>query len=393
MQQGCNAHEWNAGASQCCGDDGPTTEDWDRDNYAATTQCCLNGALLSNGVTSSNYYCYGANPQIHRCGGTDTTGTVDTEAAHCDLVGTMYCDLTGGIWTAEKPNGCPAEEGDECVSGLVVNGVCRNSCDGFSGLGCSNDANPYYSPLAGTCYDDLGATFGCDYTAEQRMNCGVSCSLTVSPSYLACNAASGDACDSDVGGNFTQDGLCTASGCDTVSHACFDDVNYQSDCSSCSLDYDLDAQGDTCDSTLTNADYSSTGICVTGTPSACAAAGTTVRANVNNGNIFTSGCDMSGSRCDTSVSTIFSADGVCASSLCDAVDVVQFGGAYYGNCDGRGGVQCDTDTSNGVYAQNGMCFDDHGMIDGTDFDCESSGFIFYNGTMFLDDSLGRSGRL
>jgi hypothetical protein len=255
---GCNAHEWNVGASQCCGDDGPTTEDWDRDNYAATTQCCLNGALLSNGVTSSNYYCYGANPQIHRCGGTDTTGTVDTEAAHCDLVGTMYCDLTGGIWTSSVPSGCSCTTGSQCSSSLCINGICRaaGSCSSYPGYGCSVDGNAWNLDAAGTCL----SAGSCDYADPVMMDCGATgtsaCQLGTDATYNACTTNSGNSCDSSAGGNFAQNGLCASgatNSCNTAGFVCLSGVTYYADESalaSC-------AEGSQCDETLTDGDFSS----------------------------------------------------------------------------------------------------------------------------------------
>ncbi|MBN2422618.1 hypothetical protein JXB41_05295 [Candidatus Woesearchaeota archaeon] len=97
----CDTYYWNSGGSACCGDDGAATEDWDDGDNDGATQCCLNGELVNNNtIVNDNYYCYndGSGADIYRCGGSDSTGSVDTEASDEQLVGIRYCDLPNGKW-------------------------------------------------------------------------------------------------------------------------------------------------------------------------------------------------------------------------------------------------------------------------------------------------------
>jgi len=78
------------------------------------------------------------------------------------------------------------------------------SCYGYSGYGCSNDYNAYTSSSAGTCVKYAG----CQTSGHVRMNCGTTCTVGSDDTYDSCDSTSGDACDNDPGGSFSQNGLC-----------------------------------------------------------------------------------------------------------------------------------------------------------------------------------------
>ncbi|MCK4626144.1 MAG: hypothetical protein KAV00_12580, partial [Phycisphaerae bacterium] len=220
---GCTVHEWNTGGSQCCGDDGATTEDWDDGNYNGATQCCLNGDLENNNtVTNSNYYCYddGAGADIYRCNGTDTTGDVDTESSDCIHVGLKYCDLDNNEWIDSIPAGCTGcTYGTDCGSGLCIDGSCQSSCSSsYNGNQCSNGSTAYTAD--GIC--TLNSTgWSCDKvkSAYNGTYYLYDCSHT-SSDY-------GDQCDSDsLSGGYVIDGVCGG----TSHNTCYTD--YASDATS-----------------------------------------------------------------------------------------------------------------------------------------------------------------
>jgi len=198
------------------------------DGYVRNGYCC-SGCLLDGSVAEDG-----------NCCGADALCSDATYNRGC----------YGGICLRDNGQGCT--NGDDCGSDLCVNGFCRASCDGYSGYGCSTDGTDYSTSSAGTCYDDLGSTYGCDYTNEFRMDCGAgaSCDLGSDASNATCDTASGDSCDSDAGGDFAQDGICSSgatNNCNTDGFVCLNGVTYYADegAGSCS-------EGDTCDDSFTD---------------------------------------------------------------------------------------------------------------------------------------------
>ncbi len=118
----------------------------------------------------------------------------------------------------------------------------------------------------------------------------------------------------------------------------------------------------------------------------CTASGTDIRVDQDNNNYFESGCDESGDICDDGGGTSFTQTGLCAANDCDAQDVVNNSGTFLADCNDGGGMECEADASSGSFAQSGMCFDDGGNSDGTNFDCEVAGIIIFNATRYIDDT-------
>lgn len=220
--QTCSLAEWNAaadsGSGECCGDDSQG-EDWDADDYASSTQCCLNASLMDSGSNSSNYYCYDSGPgaQLYRCGGTDTTGSVDYEAADCELIAGKYCDLDNNLWLNKKPEGCGCNFGTECITGVCIEGQCDLCSLSYDGQRCSDDSSDY--SVDGICTRDASAAWDCDESLA---------ALNSSQHYGTCaDARWNSSCDSgSLAGGFSADGVCGGAG---FSACCTDYASGSSD--------------------------------------------------------------------------------------------------------------------------------------------------------------------
>ncbi len=262
----------------------------------------------------------------------------------------------------EMPSSCFT--GSECCTGLCVNGNCATTCDMESGIGCSTDSTDYDSISAGTCYDSSayssGGTYGCDYISEIRMDCGTGnpCHIDEDDSFESCSSTSGDGCDSNAGGNFTQDGTCTASGCDTSGHVCYDDVSFQSDCSTC---YSSGSDWDACDSSVLGGDYDPDGICVSG--GVCDNSGEACY----DGSAYQSSCTScsEGNACDSSIeSGSYSANGVCydASGLLCCNSDEDYEGSSTNDCCYDGSILSDGSSSSSILCDSGQFYDCNSQV-------------------------------
>ena len=346
--------------------------DYVRDGYCALTSCC------TSVIVSGEY--------------TSPTWDNGNEACTCTGNDGELCDVT--------PTTGPSTEGTcvigTCISGTVVDG----DQDGlFETAGCSST---YNGSLCDTDNDGVadGVCVGtaCDTLAPSALNCGIDGCTSAdmgASAWTTCSTSSdGESCDNSFGSFtnyfFTQSGICSSTACVSSGYVFYDGTIYDASTNIITSDYDADSDhdGESCDSIITSGgDYDQTGML---TMSGCSAIGSTVRVDASNNDYFVVGCDSSGDGCDNSIADSLTAPfvfaGVCASNSCDAVDVVNNGGTYYGNCDSYGGKQCDADTSNGAYYQTGMCFDNGGKTDGINFDCETSEFIFYDDKFYDDNS-------
>jgi len=122
------------------------------------------------------------------------------------------------------------------------------------------------------------------------------------------------------------------------------------------------------------------------TNAGCTASTSEVHVDASNNNYFSETCDSSGDLCDDSIAVSFNDPwaqfGLCAANACDAQDVVNNSGTFLADCNDGGGMECEADASSGEFAQSGMCFDDGGASDGTNFDCEVAGIIIFNATRY-----------
>jgi hypothetical protein len=209
------------------------------------------------GVWSGSYWYF--NYDIRTSGGNHPDANFALNGMHYTIHVYAY-DATCNYGTSSsgfntcKSAGNACTAGSECCSGnLCVNGVCRASCDGYSGYGCSTEGTAYSSASAGTCYDDLGATYGCDYNDVLRMNCGAaaSCDLVTDQTFSTCTVNSGDACDSDAGGTFSQNGLCASGALNNCATSGFVSL-----CSGNYYNTGACPEGSQCDETLTDGDFS-----------------------------------------------------------------------------------------------------------------------------------------
>ncbi|MBR9677859.1 MAG: hypothetical protein GOU97_00995, partial [Nanoarchaeota archaeon] len=328
----------------CCGDDG--VEDVVYDNVGAVYYC---------GCSSSNdgYSCENSN---------GNAGGVFNQQGICASADDVSydCDVSGHV--------------------AYTSVYYDTECAGWESKWCDN------SIVSGGNYGAEGACIdsACE-TSLVSCNCGVdgSCSGDVTDAKCSNACTASYACDADVGSNaFEQDGLClTAGTCDASGHTCFDsgDSSYKSSCSVCGVTV---GEANRCDTSVTDGDYVAGGVCTD-------ADSCTTGALYDDEGTLKAGCStgVAGDEdpCDTSAADGWVAGGICVSSSCDAVDVV-LDTDFYANCDGHGGKQCDSAITAGDYSQDGLCFDDGGAVDGTNFDCETSGYVFYTGSLYNDDS-------
>lgn len=285
-------------------------------------------------------------------------------------------------------NGDSCTNGDECSSDLCINAVCRasGSCSSYEGYGCSSDGTAWNNAGAGTCL-----TSGtCQTSGDVATDCGTSCSLGSGENvYTTCSGRGGDACDTDAGGNFAQEGLCFDSGagtdCETDAWGIFyDGTNYEDDSQAGASDYDwdVDSDGKNCDPTLTGGDYSTPAYMVT--QSGCNNG--IIRVDASNNNYFTSGCDSSGDMCDTGPTAHLTSpwvqNGICSDNGCDGTDVANSSGVFSA-CDGDvDGLMCESAPTSGTFAQDSLCLSD--SDDGGSWDCKTSGHACFDGTYYED---------
>ncbi|MBN2042345.1 MAG: DUF2341 domain-containing protein, partial [Candidatus Aenigmarchaeota archaeon] len=290
---------------------------------------------------------------------------------------------------------------DDCSGNQIcINSECYSDCTGFPGYGCSNSSDAYNSKNAGTCLSD-GT---CDESDPVRMDCqGATCTVGTDNTYDTCTTTSGDACMSDVGADFTQDGTCASgatNNCDTSGEIAYDGST---------TFYNACAAGRECDTSVTGGDYSRDGYCAQTT---CCDATTNYEivsgeygSNWGASATFTDGddetCDCqsgdAGEVCDstpeddTPGSDTTSA-GVCRDGTCDTSMVSLYCGATCGtgdfsdanfgpSCDGAtyDGWSCDANlnTFNG-YDPDGIC------LTGANT-CDNDGTTCYNGSHYIDD--------
>ncbi|MEM3374352.1 MAG: hypothetical protein QXE31_03970 [Candidatus Woesearchaeota archaeon] len=414
----------------------------DYETVGIGNSCCLNGGILSSGSTSGSLLCY--NGEFYDCGAQISTSPdtdTDVVSGSCTSYGGYYC--SGTTWTTLLPSGCSCIRGSQCISGLCIEGICRLSCNPtYNGQRCSDDGNTYFTSGGGICARNNAGSWFCDkdevsfYSSNYYIDCydpfngapssSFTCDNDVDPSYSAVGICvytsgtistttvncdtSGDtcfdgtyyrdtcsncytsgstarSCDSDGGTSYTANGICVSGGtCDNTEHACYDDNAYQSSCSLCSYDYDLDPQGDSCDTNIGDGSYTANGLCTYN--DICIPIGTTIRVDIANNNYFVAGCtNGSGDRCDIDGGTTFDQTGLCTIGyICDGTDVTNVGGIYYGNCSSRGGYSCMKNANSGLFTQTGMCFDTGGLLENVNFGCTISGYIFYNGTHYKNSS-------
>jgi hypothetical protein len=298
--------DWTAGDEACgCG----TSNDGEICDNTATT---FGSALSAEGACIDN-------------GGCCTTDVVSGETSSATLDNDETCGCVSGT---DNGKICDSDPND----GLEWDGICSaGTCytsgnmvdtdqDGdFDTYGCIAS---YNGALCDSNFDGVvdGVCVGtsCDVSVPVELDCGVDgCSNADmgNTAYVSCQATTGNSCDNSFGSFtnyfFTQYGTCTADGCDTSGHLCFDDTNYQSGCSLCSRDYDVDPQGDACDSSVLGGDYVANGLCIN--DGSCDTNGE-ICADSGTGNSFMGDCSdcASESICQTGVTTSFSANGMCA---------------------------------------------------------------------------------
>jgi len=330
---GCSAYSWLANGyganSLCCGDD--VGEDFNQTS-AGGRSCCYNAGILADATTSGALLC--SDGGLFDCGdGTADDSGVGKNIASgsCTVYEGLYC--VGTSWTALIPDDCSGcTSGSACNSGLCVEGLCRaaSDCPNRDGSGCSADTNAWnQASLGGVC-----TTTGCDQTDPVAANCaGVSCNFPTDNAYAACTESY--SCDSETGGgNFAQDGLCSTAGCTTANYVFYDDTDYKAASAVVAADYTYtgNANGESCDSLLTNGNYVTIGML---TQSGCtlATGGTdVVRVDADN-DYFTATCDSSIDLCDTDVTESltdpFTAVGRCASNTCETSGTVCYTGVSY----------------------------------------------------------------
>ncbi|MEE9525510.1 MAG: LamG-like jellyroll fold domain-containing protein [Candidatus Woesearchaeota archaeon] len=211
-QQACTdaAYTWLSNGtgtnSDCCGDDGSAD-----DFVPSSGSCCYDGSVLTDNTTSSSVLCF--NGALLDCGNqVSMTDNVDTDVSNCEIHANKYCDASSYAWISLDliPNDCTAcIGGDECVSGLCIEGTCRASCDSYTtGVNkCSFESATDYATFGMCTYNTTAATSSCDTgeAAFDTSNYLISC--------LDSAADYGDECDADsLSGGFqtgaSDDGVC-----------------------------------------------------------------------------------------------------------------------------------------------------------------------------------------
>ncbi len=336
--------------SGMCFDDGGGSDGTNFDCEVAGIILYNDSHYIDDSQNGTNDYDYDIDNDARSCDSAITSG--GNYSADGIMLAGGVCVATGGIVSVNVTNnnyfvaGCNVTGGDLCDS------ASSNSLDSPWGQ-------------TGLCLNDKSCD-GTDVVNQSHVF------------YGTCATHESYQCEADASsGYFEQSGTCADEGCDTAGHTCNDDGTYYSACSSCDTDWDDDNSGDDCDLDATaGGDYSAAGMCTTG--NTCTASGTIIRVDQSAGNVFDTPCDSSGDICDGNGGTSFTQTGLCAESDCDAADVVNNSGTFQVDCDGYGGMECEADASSGSFAQSGMCFDDGGNSDGTNFDCEVAGIIIFN---------------
>ncbi len=208
--------------------------------------------------------------------------------------------LNGLFVNALLIDGSSASVGDQCTSDLVIAGYCRaaGSCaiSTYGGRSCSTD-NTYIS-AAGAC-----TTAGCDY-GDITSICGATCTLGVDTFYGDCGGRFGSSCDSDAYGGFVQDGLCAKTygndqyGSCVTSFVC-NNSGYIVTTSACNV-------AAPCDETLTNGDFSKTGVACLGSCVGSSGSNCCSTADCNNNKY----CDFKTNVCICGASTETVCDGL-----------------------------------------------------------------------------------
>ena len=126
-----------------CGDGNPSTGFCCGDDTSENYRTCTSSDPGSDACTASSVdvaCCDSGNDCIYNgvCYDSGTWQDVDADGYR------EYC--SSGAW-AKAPDGTACTYGEECSSGLCVNGYCRSSCSGYDIQPVSNDTNAYTTNL------------------------------------------------------------------------------------------------------------------------------------------------------------------------------------------------------------------------------------------------------
>ncbi len=341
--------------------------------------------------------------------GCDSTVTGGDYINNGMVIFPLTCATMGAIGqegSVKWHGGCSNTVGDKCDSSPDYSSLTAPwTADGYcitGGTTCATDI---------VCYDDNATTYyaNCSSCSSANTDIDACISDVTDGGYVAngycttggicstgivydnagtltnsCGTA-GQACDSDATGaengafSTAANGACiTGNACDT-DEVCYDDANYQADCSSCSsANTDIDA----CHSDVTSGGYVADGYCTTG--------GTCSTGVVyDNAGTLTNSCSNGGGQaCDADATGAeggaFStaSNGICVSgSACDGSHVANVSGVYYSCSASADGYQCDTATT-GAFSQDSMCLSD--TNDGGAYTCQTAGHACFDGTYYED---------
>ncbi len=247
-----------SGNYPCCGDDG-ANDDWDRNNTAAITGACYNGALRDDGYILGKGLAYDG--YIYECGGdAGDDGGAAQLVSDCGqaAVSGYYCDAdastTGSYWILGIPNSCSCNQGTFCNLGYCIDtdgtgpltGSCQSGCNSaFSGYECSNDIFPYNSVSGGVCAKDFPTSvWTCDAQDASYLPFPL---IPTSTHFESCydpfqalgtGPTSVVACDSDVSDSLGTLGYIENGKCVYNSGSLFSQGNYECDV----LDVCIDSQ-------------------------------------------------------------------------------------------------------------------------------------------------------
>ncbi|HLC78482.1 MAG TPA: S8 family serine peptidase, partial [Candidatus Nanoarchaeia archaeon] len=147
----------------------------------------------------------------NNCCGDDLSEPANPQATETSCWDGTDNDCDGFTDSADTNCQCTTGSAPGCSGGVCVNGICRASCEGYSGYACSAGAGLLSS---GTCADD----FGCLTTPFVNMDCSATgttaCEKGTDYSYYTCDYYSNDSCDSSIGGDFVQNGISALVGVD-----------------------------------------------------------------------------------------------------------------------------------------------------------------------------------
>jgi len=349
----------------------------DEEGLCVVEGYCELGAVCKDGIEYHSDFtqCQGSQPcdnDINANGdGFVRRGSVVMDA--CCVLNSVasgeYNNSNVGWDDGNEECGCPGNDGEICdktpADGLTPDGICSGgycyqpsdgedivdtdqdgTFDTFrcraattQGDQCDSLDDGLDGFADGVCVDDV-----CDIVVPMSLNCGIDgCSPADEGASASesCSGISGWSCDSSYppfpDNYFTQDGICTSEGCTTgSSEVCFDDVNYQSGCSSCS-------GGNGCTLDLLTGDYEVEGICLSydGCDNVGEAAKDCNYSDLEDCGNYYSGCDdpavEDNDRCDTSIvdGEFEVGEGVCSGDVCvECVEETNCEDGIDNDCDG-----------------------------------------------------------